>query len=153
MWIDSWYCKFFNKFVGILSFFDGNFWLFSPWCFLFKTCSWWVIIRCIILETGQESTNEIWDRNKIEKQRETQKDRRDKYWQRETEKWQISKFCFSLSFFFVTGYFLCLSLSLNSISVSNYICTFLPRRFTISRSLLISKIKGKCKKSAISPRQ
>ncbi len=28
--------------------------------------------------TGEESTNEIWDRNKIERQRETQNDNRDK---------------------------------------------------------------------------
>jgi hypothetical protein len=61
----------------------------------------------ITIRTGQESTNEIWGRDKMERQ----KDSRDKYWQRQTERWQNSRFCLLLSFFFVTADFLCSSLS------------------------------------------
>jgi hypothetical protein len=88
--------------------------------------------------TGQESTNENWDRNKVERQIETQNYKRDK---KMTTRDKILKFVIILSLavslpcdtasrchFFVTFVILCLSLFLNFISVSIFICTFLPRR-------------------------
>jgi hypothetical protein len=72
--------------------------------------------------TGQESTNEILDKNKIERPRETQKDSRDK------KMTNLKILSLAVIIFFVKAVFLCFSLSLNFIFVLSFICTFLSRR-------------------------
>jgi uncharacterized membrane protein len=70
--------------------------------------------------TGQDSTNENWDKNKIERQRETQNDKRDKNM---TTRDNILKFVIFLSLvvIFLSCLSFCVSLCLSILFLSQFL--------------------------------
>ncbi len=87
-----------------------------PYSVYGKTMQGW---KVTVSKTGQESTNENWDRNKVERQRETQNDKRDK---KMTTRDKILKFVIilSLAVIFLSRLSFCVSLCFSILFLSQF---------------------------------